>query len=114
MNNTHTKSRGSGFKNPKAFAEFIYGWCLIDKSASDAEEGLRVGGEDAAGGLDPPLALEELVLHLAQRLEVDAVDGGGAGEGAEELDQHVVQHLPPRKFPCKNVSRQGYFPGCVN
>ena len=88
----------------KIFANFIYGWSLIDKSASDAEEGLRVGGEDAAGVLDPPLAREELVLRLAQRLEVDAVDEGGAGEGPQELGQHVVQDLPPWKFPCKNVA----------
>ena len=63
--------------------------------------GLRVRGEDAGGGVDQPLAVVKLVLDLVQGLEVDAVNEGGAGEGAEELGEHVVRNLSPRKFPCK-------------
>ena len=64
---------------------------------------LRVCGEDAGGGVDQPLAVEELVLQLAQGFEVDAVDDGGPGECAKELCEHVVQNLLPRKFPCNET-----------
>ena len=62
---------------------------------------LRVCSENAGGGVDQPRAVEELLLHLTQSFEVNAVDDGSTGECAQELRKHVVQDLLPREFPCK-------------
>ncbi len=72
--------------------------CLNVESRPYVAAAVRVGGEDAGRG-GPPVGarhLGGLVAVVAGELGVvDAVDQGGAQEGAQVLRQHVVEHLPP-------------------